>query len=173
MNRYLIIGFSFLILMSGCAKKIPDVHVKKSMTPFEASMSNAAKGASNSLRMLSEINNAQKRKVLTKEQVRHEIWQRGKHITGLSTRTSVSWSGPLYTFMDTLVENIDGWKFETRNRHSGMNIFVSVDKKNATYLDIIKEVGAQAGSDADVIVDPKNKTITAVYSTYSGTEIVK
>jgi len=162
-----ILVVAIALIASGCQKKEVSVAEVK-MTPFEVAMSDAARNSAKSLRVLSEVNNAAKRNVLTSNQIKHELWQNGKQIRSLSGRTSVEWHGPMASFVKSFSEHLKGWDCVIENQIPASDVFLSMNLRDVSYLKILREVGAQAESRADVLIDEKNKKIFFVYHPSAG-----
>lgn len=80
----------------------------------------------------------------------------------LQTRVEMQWAGPLADLIGELASYI-GWQYEKVGLMPPGGVPVFVDSKDQTIAQILREVGYQAGSRADVIVKPDEMRLEVVY----------
>ena len=80
----------------------------------------------------------------------------------LLTRVDMSWLGELVPAVDALCASA-GWVTRVVGVKRGPPILVSLDRRNATIWDLLRDAGTQAGVRADVVVDGDARAIEVVY----------
>lgn len=86
---------------------------------------------------------------------------------GLSTRANVTWSGPIDAFLKRTVELSNGYKLVVRGKTPAVPVIVTVDVKNVSLFELIRDAATQAGVRANVTVDssdPANGLVVLEYA---------
>jgi defect in organelle trafficking protein DotD len=72
---------------------------------------------------------------------------------GLDTRLNVTWNGPIQQFMEKAAQLSGGYTFVSRGKVPAIPVLVTVNRKNVTLYELIRDVATQSGSRANVIID--------------------
>lgn len=72
---------------------------------------------------------------------------------GLDTRLNVTWNGPIQQFMAKAAELSGGYTLTTRGKVPAIPVLVSVNRKNVTLYELLRDVATQAGARANITVD--------------------
>ena len=79
---------------------------------------------------------------------------------------SVSWVGPVEPIAEKLADRA-GYEFNTLGDRPPVPVIVTVDAVNKPLIDILRDIGLQVGSRADVIVDAKRQVVEVSYAPIS------
>ncbi len=85
-----------------------------------------------------------------------------KQIPGMGDVVTMPWQGTLEQAVSRLAQ-FSGYEVKFLGRTPAVPILVQIGREPATISDHIRNVGIQAGSRADLIVDPKQKIVEVRY----------
>lgn len=155
---------ALLIGLAGCNslpfKQTEKPPVAKEYKPLsvDEKIANAAESVSTSLRSLSRAEQADNPQASAGPSVAPE---------GLRTKLNVTWSGPIHQFMLNAMKHTDSYSLTIRGKEPAIPVIVTVDRKNVTLYEIIRDVAIQCGARANVVIDvtdPRNKQVILEYS---------
>lgn len=86
-----------------------------------------------------------------------------RQIPGLEGMVTMPWSGPLEPAVVRLASAAN-WEIKVAGRAPTLPIIVSLDGVPRSIGDALYSIGVQAGTRADVVVDPNSKVIAIEYS---------
>lgn len=80
---------------------------------------------------------------------------------------SVEWVGPIETITRRVAERA-GYKFQVSGDMPPAPLVVNVTASEKTVIDILRDIGLQAGARADVVVNAEQKIIEVSYASVAG-----
>ena len=157
MNNKLIVFFIFLFCMTGCTTPI----YKK--PPYndpsdDATIKLAEAASSVSTSMLSM---AKTEKVLTPPSKDHTLTI--PDASGLQTHASVDWSGPI-SELTKRISKAAHYHLRIIGQEPAIPILISVNLKDTSLGEILRNIDYQAGNKASIHVYPKNKVVELRYA---------
>lgn len=81
----------------------------------------------------------------------------------LTQLITVKWSGPIEQMAETLAQRA-GMRFQRVGSRSGVPLLVSVDVYQKPLIEVLHDLGLQAGRRADISVNSSNNTIEIRYA---------
>lgn len=117
----------------------------------------AAESVSNSMRELAliEASKVPKQKLVSNEAP-----------AGLDAKLNVNWSGPIGEFMASAAKLSVGYSLKVRGKQPAIPVIVTINTKNVTLYDLIRDAAVQCGVRANVTIDASdedNKLIILEY----------
>ncbi len=83
----------------------------------------------------------------------------------LTQPISLRWSGPIEQVTRTLAERA-GLRFRVKGRQPGVPLTVNVDAYQQPILQVLRDIGLQAGTRADVVVDQNEGVVEVSYAAF-------
>jgi len=80
---------------------------------------------------------------------------------------SVNWTGPIEPITKTLADRA-GYQVQINGSQPPVPVVVSVTAREKTVIEVLRDVGLQAGQRADVVVDPNHHLVEVNYAPVSG-----
>lgn len=85
----------------------------------------------------------------------------------LRRTVSVEWVGPIEPLARQLADRA-GYSFRTNGDVPPVPVIISVNAKQKSVVEVLRDVGLQAGTRADIAVDPSQKLVELNYAPISG-----
>lgn len=85
---------------------------------------------------------------------------------GLDARLNVNWSGPVGQFMQSAAALSKGYTFKIRGKEPAIPVIVTINDKNVSLYDLIRNAALQCGNRANITIDQSdedNKVIILEY----------
>ncbi|RMG28863.1 MAG: hypothetical protein D6732_18095 [Methanobacteriota archaeon] len=167
-NWFLVAFMS--IVMSACAqhKEIHQEHRTDTEKDYVLMMiGQAVKDAVRAQSVLARVNNADKLDHLDSEKIRHETWQSSYVPEGLDKKVSVRWAGPLHVFVRDVATRMlsdTEWKFRILGKVLKPDVYIMVDAHDMPVVDVLRDVGLQAGDMATIRIVDASKIIEVRYN---------
>lgn len=80
---------------------------------------------------------------------------------------SVKWVGPIEPIMQRLADRA-GYQMQINGDMPPAPVVVTVDARQKMVIDVLRDLGLQAGQRADVVVDPERSVVELNYAPVSG-----
>ncbi|MBI3441641.1 MAG: DotD/TraH family lipoprotein, partial [Proteobacteria bacterium] len=80
---------------------------------------------------------------------------------------SVNWNGPIEPLLQTLVDRA-GYQMQVNGDRPPVPVVVSVQAREKSVIEVLRDLGLQAGRRADVVVDPERRIVELNYAPVSG-----
>ncbi len=152
-----IIGISVAaLLLAGCSWDTPD-HLATEPDIVSMKLAQAAEKASKALDTIAHID--QQRNPTVAPLRNATVNQASPLMQPISLR----WSGPIDQVARVLAERA-GMRFRALGRDPGVPIIVNVDVFQQPIFYVLRDIGLQAGSKADVIVDQNDGSVEVRYA---------
>lgn len=124
---------------------------------------NASKSAAKSLNILASVNNAEKNDVLTYEQIRQARFNATYIPVGFESKITITnWDGPISPILRRL-EVLSGYKFVVLTPEPSYGLFVTLNFKDATLMDVVNSIDAQLGSVINIEIIEDEKVVKVRY----------
>ncbi len=157
-SRSLFLGFSALVLLTGCetGKAFSNGSAQLVAAPdsVSAMLADAADRASTALETLAAVESARAENV-SMEPVDNAPPELRRAVT-------VSWVGPVEPMTETLADRA-GYTFLTLGDVPPVPVIINVDIENKPIIDVFRDIGLQLGSRADLKVDSRNRVVEIQY----------
>jgi defect-in-organelle-trafficking protein DotD len=85
----------------------------------------------------------------------------------LRRSVSVQWVGPVEPLAQRLADRA-GYQFQVQGDVPPVPLVVSVEARQKPLVEVLRDVGLQAGQRADVSIDPERKIVELTYAPISG-----
>lgn len=140
---------SLMVMLAGCATSAP----KPARDPAAGMIAGAAKQIHQAMRQF-QSDEAPNHKPAPSE---------APHDAALTQPITFNWDGPVKPAVQA-VAGLIGWRFETHGARGPLPLNVSVHAHQTQAFMVLKELGVQAGSRADVTVNLHTKTVELDYA---------
>lgn len=160
------------IMISGCGvKATKPVDMRASQYSIEEASEReihealvlAAKNASKSLNILANVNNAEKNEVLTYDQIRQARFNATYTPVGMDSKMTITnWNGPVTPVFRQL-EILSGYKFIQRTPEPSYGLFVSLNFKDESLMNIIRSIDSQLGDAININIIEDDKIVEIEY----------
>ncbi|MDH0341973.1 DotD/TraH family lipoprotein [Chromobacterium haemolyticum] len=142
-------------LITGCATP-PHAATAEVQDPAYQSLLKSARNIEQSLTLLSEAEQFEKMK---QNPTQPRVF---KQISGMEQVVTMPWSGTLEQAV-TKLANYSGYDPKFIGKPPALPILVQIGREPATVSDHMRNLGIQAGTRADLIVDPRHKVVEVRY----------
>lgn len=85
----------------------------------------------------------------------------------LRRTVSVNWVGPIEPLLLSLSDRA-GYQMRVNGDKPPVPVVVSVQAREKSVIEVLRDIGLQAGRRADIIVDPASRTVELNYAPLSG-----
>lgn len=85
----------------------------------------------------------------------------------LRRTVTVEWVGPIEPFTRSLADRA-GYQLQVNGDRPPVPVVVSVTAREKSVVEVLRDVGLQAGQRADIVVDPDRKIVELNYAPVSG-----
>lgn len=149
------IGYIVLLVLSGCAigPKSPATNEQDQAITM---LNNTARSINQSLTLLAEAEQYEKMKV------RPDAPRIYKQIPGMEAVVTMPWQGTLEQAVSKL-SSFSGYEVKFLGKAPVLPILVQIGRDPASVSDHMRNIGIQAGSRADLVVDAKLKIVEVRY----------
>lgn len=86
-----------------------------------------------------------------------------KSVPGLDWQVSLPWYGPIEPVVRKIVEMGNGYRLQVVGKRPAISIDVSLDDSKRSLIELLQNVGLQAGNRADIAIDQHNKIVQLRY----------
>lgn len=167
--------YSLLISISitGCATSqvVKGVDVNQP-TFVQQEIINAANAVDKSVKLLIEIENTKQgntssTKVVPSVHAHADQTisvDNNTHIEGLDKKIKIKWDSEPLDLLISNVAKVSGYNFSVGTPNMGKEIKITVDIKNVSAGDVLKNLGEKLGNKARIVVNRQNKTIVLHYT---------
>lgn len=160
-NRFSYAFFlALIVLVTGCAQLAPkDRQLVAEPDPIALRLAAAVDKASTALDTLASV-----------EQARNPaatIDMAPSAPQELRRSMSVEWVGPIETITQRVAERA-GYKFLVSGDKPPAPVVVNITATEKTVVDILRDIGLQAGARADIIVNAEQKIVEVSYAPVTG-----
>lgn len=146
-------------LLSGCAQYKVDQQLVAEPDPVALRLSAAVDKASAALQTLASVEQARNPGVSL--QMPPSAPQELRRIV------SVDWTGPIEPIARTLADRA-GYKMQINGDMPPTPVVVSVVAREKSVIEVLRDIGLQAGQRADISVDPSRRIVELNYAPVSG-----
>ena len=80
---------------------------------------------------------------------------------------SVDWTGPIEPIVQTLADRA-GYQLQVNGGKPPVPVVVSLTAREKSVIEVLRDLGLQAGQRADVVVDPDRRIVELNYAPVSG-----
>jgi len=143
------------VLISGCASQIKPSGVNEHDPAYQA-LVKSARNIEQSLSTLAESEQFEKMKEMPSQP---RIY---KQIPGMEQVITMPWTGTLEQAISRLAA-FSGFEVKFMGKQPVTPILVQIGREPATVSDHMRNLGIQAGTKADVVVDPASKVVEVRY----------
>lgn len=155
-----VLSFSVLTL-SACAAPVAKVdrQMVASPDPVALRLASAVDRASAALQTLASVEQA-RNPAVSIQSVPHAPQE-------LRRIVSVDWVGPIEPMIRQLADRA-GYSFQVNGDQPPVPVVITLQARQKTVIDVLRDVGLQAGTRADVVVDANAKVVELNYAPVSG-----
>lgn len=147
------------VIMTGCATTKP-VALVPQMTKLETELAAASNSAAQSLSSLAVTERAIVGKTQLDKVADYSNVPAGDNLYKVK---SIKYVGPLQNLVGTISHDA-GYNFSVIGKYPSVPVVVNVDVTNISALDILRNIGLQAGLRANVSVNPGTKVIEVAFA---------
>jgi defect-in-organelle-trafficking protein DotD len=161
MNKKLSVLSAIFVscMLSSCAAYKVDQQLVAEPDPVALRLAAAVDKASSALQTLASVEQARNPSVTV---------QTAPYATRELRRTvSVEWVGPIEPLMQKLTDRA-GYKMLVNGDKPPVPVVISVQSVEKSVVEVLRDVGLQAGQRADVIVDPERRVVELNYAPIAG-----
>lgn len=161
MNKvFLSTGVAVSLLLGACAMPVKvDQQLVAEPDPVSLRLASAVDRASAALQTLASVEQA-RNPALAVQSVPYAPQE-------LRRTVSVSWAGPVEPLARRLADRA-GYGFRVNGDVPAVPVVVSVEARQKSVVEVLRDVGLQAGQRADIAVDPEAKIVELNYAPSSG-----
>ena len=157
MNKKFIWVFIFSVLFGGCAKH--DDYMKPPINdPSDDANIKLAEAALSISDSMMDVARVEKVMATTTIDNSKNI----PNTNALQMRASIDWSGPIAELVDR-ISSAAHYKLRTLGREPAIPILISMNSKEKSLADILRDVDYQAGNRAEIHVYPNSHTVELRY----------
>jgi defect-in-organelle-trafficking protein DotD len=150
------------LLLTGCASMGGDKQPKLSSEPLYA-LDTVAIQTSRNIQELTDIKTAQLHKASTDNQWRSFMFNLQSIPEALAQKESFNYVGQVQDAVKGISE-LAGYRFYVVGNAPAQPIMISINAKDQTLMDSLRDVNAQIGSKADITLAPNAKLITLTFN---------
>lgn len=155
-----LISVTAVVLISACAPMTKiDQQLVAEPDPIGLRLASAVDRASAALQTLASVEQARNPGVSV-QQIPYAPQE-------LRRTVSVDWVGPIENITRALADRA-GYKFQVNGDVPPVPVVVNVIAKQKSVVEVLRDVGLQAGQRADISVDPQAQTVELNYAPVSG-----
>jgi len=144
-------------MLSACQGKV-DQQLVAEPDPVSLRLANAVDRASTALKTLASIEQSRNPNM--------QIESVSNAPQELRRTMSVDWDGPVEPIARTVVERA-GYKIKINGNEPSTPIIISLKAREKQVVELLRDIGLQAGRRADVVVDVESKTVELNYASMS------
>ena len=161
MNKKISVLFAtlFIGLLTSCAQYKTDQQLVAEPDPVALRLSAAVDKASSALQTLASVEQARNPGVSL--QMPPSAPQELRRIV------SVDWTGPIEPIAKSLAARA-GYQMQVNGDRPPVPVVVSVMAREKSVVEVLRDIGLQAGQRADVVVDPNRRLVELNYAPVSG-----
>lgn len=145
--------------LTGCAQYKVDQQLVAEPDPVALRLSAAVDKASAALQTLASVEQAQNPGV--------NLQMPPAAPVELRRTISIDWTGPIEPITRTLADRA-GYQMQINGDKPSVPVVVSLVAHDKSVVEVLRDVGLQAGQRADVVVDPERRVVELNYAPVSG-----
>lgn len=146
-------------LLTGCAQYKTDQQLVAEPDPVALRLSGAVDKASSALQTLAAVEQARNPGVNLQIPPTAPV--------ELRRIVSVDWTGPIEPIARTLADRA-GYQMQVNGDRPPVPVVISLIAREKSVIEVLRDVGLQAGQRADVVVDPSRRLVELNYAPVSG-----
>jgi len=150
---------SILFMLTACMQTKVDQQLIASPDPVALRLANAADQASVALKTLASIEQSRNPNV--------QIDSVAGAPQELQRIMVIDWVGPIEPITRKVADKA-GYKFQVNGNSPTTPIIISVSSREKKVIEMLRDIGLQAGRRADIVVDIESKTVELNYASVSG-----
>ena len=159
-GKTLIVSAAFLLcVLTGCAQYKVDQQLVAEPDPVALRLAAAVDRASSALQTLASVEQARNPGVSL--QVPPSAPQE------LRRTGSMEWVGPIEPVAQSLADRA-GYQMQINGDKPPVPLVVSVQAREKSVVEVLRDLGLQAGRRADIVVDPERRVVELNYAPVSG-----
>ena len=154
-----LVGVLAISSLTGCAQYKLDQQLVAEPDPVALRLSAAVDKASAALQTLASV-----------EQARNpgaNLQMPPSAPVELRRIVSVDWTGPIEPIVQTLADRA-GYQLQVNGGKPPVPVVVSLTAREKSVIEVLRDLGLQAGQRADVVVDPDRRIVELNYAPVSG-----
>lgn len=159
MNGKIFVLSAMLLLLAACTPYRVDQQLVAEPDPVALRLAAAADRASTALQTLASVEQARNPSVAI-QAVPHAPQE-------LRRTVSVNWVGPIEPLLLSLSDRA-GYQLQVNGDKPPVPVVVSIQAREKSVVDVLRDLGLQAGRRADVVVDPARRIVELNYAPVSG-----
>lgn len=148
-----------LFMLSACVQSKVDQQLVASPDPVALRLANAVDQASVALKTLASIEQARNPNV--------QIESVAGAPQELQRVIAIEWIGPIEPIVRKAAEKA-GYNFQINGNAPSTPIIISISSREKQVVEVLRDIGLQAGRRADIVVDIESKTVELNYASVSG-----
>jgi len=149
---------SILFMLTACVQSKVDQQIVASPDPVALRLANAVDKASTALKTLATIEQARNPNL--------QIDSVSDAPQELRRVISIDWTGPVEPITRTVAEKA-GYSLRVNGNKPSVPIIISVSSREKQVIEMLRDIGLQAGRRADIVVDVENKVVELDYASMS------
>lgn len=158
-KSFILPALLLLCLLTACARGKVDQQLVAEPDPVALRLAMAADHATAALQTLASIEQAKNPGVAV--QTAPSAPQELRRVM------SVSWVGPIEPLAQSLADRA-GYQFQVNGSKPPVPVVVSVEAREKSVVEILRDLGLQAGRRADIVVDTERRVVELNYAPPSG-----
>ncbi len=159
--KFLIVPVAVLLL-SACTQYKADQQLVAEPDPVALRLATAADKVSSALQTLAAVEQS-RNPALSVQAVPNAP-------TELRRTVSVNWTGPIEPLLLSMVDRA-GYQMQVNGSRPSVPVVVSVQAREKSLVDVLRDIGLQAGQRADVVVDPQRRVVELNYAPVPGSGV--
>lgn len=148
-----------MCMLAGCAQYKVDQQLVAEPDPVALRLASAVDRASAALQTLASVEQARNPSVAV-QAVPHAPQE-------LRRIVSVDWVGPIEPMVRSLADRA-GYQTQINGDKPPVPVVVSVQAREKSVVEVLRDLGLQAGRRADIVVDPDRRMVELNYAPVSG-----
>lgn len=146
-----------IAILSGCQTKV-DQQLVADPDPVSLRLANAVDRASTALKTLASIEQSRNPNM--------QIESVANAPQELRRVMTVDWDGPIEPITRSVIERA-GYKIKINGNEPATPIIISLKSREKQVIELLRDIGLQAGRRADIVVDVESKTVELNYASMS------
>jgi len=159
MNKKILLSATCVVLLTGCAQYKVDQQLVAEPDPVALRLSMAVDKASAALQTLASVEQARNPGV--------SLQMPPSAPVELRRIVSVDWTGPIEPIAKSLADRAN-YQVQINGDKPPVPLVVSVMAREKSVIEVLRDIGLQAGQRADVVVDPDRRLVELNYAPVSG-----
>jgi defect-in-organelle-trafficking protein DotD len=161
MNKEISVLFAAVLLgaVTGCTQYKVDQQLVAEPDPVALRLSSAVDKATAALQTLASVEQARNPGVSLQMPPTAPV--------ELRRIVSVDWTGPIEPIAKSMADRA-GYQMHVNGQRPPTPIIISLVAREKSVVEVLRDIGLQAGQHADVVVDPEHRLVEVNYAPISG-----